>query len=112
MADVSMVAHAIGMNSNLGEIAKVLTTAFPLHSSSGSFTMAASATQTVVDATTKTSSVVLIMPTNAAAATLMAGAHSLYVSARTQGASFAVTTADGAASAGNEAFDYLIVSTG
>lgn len=112
VADTTMVPHAIGVNSNLADIVKALSTAFPLHSSTGTFTMPASATQTVTDTTIKTSSIVLLMPTNAAAAALMAGSHSLYVSARTQAASFTVTTADGAAAAGTETFGYLAVSTG
>jgi hypothetical protein len=112
MADVSMVTHAIGMNSNLGEIVKALAVAFPLHSSTGAFTMGASASQTVTDAAVKTSSVVLLMPTNPAAAMLLNSSHNLYVSARVQGTSFTVTTADGGAAVGTETFGYLIVSTG
>jgi hypothetical protein len=38
----------------------------------------------------------------------MGSAKSLYVSAKTQGTSFAVTTADGTAAAGTETFDYQI----
>lgn len=47
-------------------------------------------------------------PTNAAAATLMAGAKSIYVSARNAGTSFTVTTADGTNAAGTENFTYRI----
>jgi hypothetical protein len=56
-------------------------------------------------------SVITLMPTNAAAATLMSGAKSLYVSTRTAATSFVVSTADGNAAAGTETFEYIIHNT-
>jgi len=76
----------------------------------GTFTCGAAATTTVVDANVKSGSVITLMPTNAAAGTLMGAATSLYVSARTAGTSFAVTTADASAAAGTETFAYAIHS--
>ena len=74
----------------------------------GTFTAAAAATTTVTQTAVTATSFVTLTPTNASAATLMAGATSLYLSARTPGASFAVTTANAAAATGTETFSYLI----
>ena len=76
----------------------------------GSFTMAAAATKTVTDANVTSTSVILLVPTNAAAGTLQGSAKSLYVSTKTAGASFAVATASGVAAAGTETFDYVIIN--
>lgn len=110
--DTAMLGQAKGVNQNLGAFVSAFATAFPLHSNRGSFTMAAAASKVVTDTTIKVGSIVLLMPTNAAAATLMAGANSLYVSARTPGASFTVATAGGGNAAGSETFEYLAVSIG
>lgn len=77
--------------------------------SKGSFTCSAAAFTTVSDPAVVSSSVILIMPTNASAAALMAGASSLYVSNKTVGTSFRVSTANNAAAAGSETFDYVII---
>ncbi len=72
------------------------------------FTMAAASAKVVSDANVTATSVIQLIPTNAAAATLMGGASSLYVSARSAGTSFTVATANGVAAAGNETFSYTI----
>lgn len=95
-------------NQQLASIAKTLANAFPRIA--GSFTLAAAATTVVPQTAISSNSKIALTPTNAAAATLMAGAASLYVSAKTQGASFTVATANAAAAAGNETFDYLVVT--
>ena len=110
--DNAMLGQVKGVNQNLGALVQAFTTAFPLHSSTGSFTMAVAATKTVTDATIKAGSIVLLMPTNAAAAALMAGANSLYISARAAGASFTAATAGGGSATGSETFEYLAVTTG
>jgi hypothetical protein len=76
----------------------------------GSFTCGAAATTTVTQPIVKSTSVILLVPTNAAAGTLQAGLTHLYISAKTAGASFAVTTANAAAAAGTETFDYVVVN--
>jgi hypothetical protein len=76
----------------------------------GTFTCGAAATTTVNDTSVLATSEILLMPTNAAAATLMGAATSLYVSARTAATSFAVTTANAAAAAGTETFEYTIIN--
>jgi hypothetical protein len=74
----------------------------------GAFALTAAATTTVNNANIYSDCKITLTPTNASAATLMGSAKSLYVSAKTQGTSFAVTTADGTAAAGTETFDYQI----
>jgi hypothetical protein len=75
---------------------------------SGSFTMDAAATKAVANTSIVAASKVLLTPTNAAAAGLMAGVKSLYVSAKTANTSFTVSTADASSAAGTETFDYVI----
>jgi hypothetical protein len=76
----------------------------------GTFTLSAAATTTVPNTSVTSTSIISLTPMNAAAAALMAGANSLYVSARTSGASFAVSTAGGGAAAGTEIFNYMLVN--
>ena len=110
--DTAMLGQAKGVNQNLGELIGVFRMAFPLHSNTGTFTMTAATTKTVADTTVTASSTILLMPTNATAATLVSGANSPYISARTPGASFTVATAGGGSAAGTETFQYIAVSTG
>ena len=74
----------------------------------GSFTLGATINTVVANVNATAASVILIIPTNAAAATLMGSVKSLYVSTKTAGVSFTVTTANGVAAAGTENFDYWI----
>jgi hypothetical protein len=76
----------------------------------GTFTLSAAATTTVPNTSVTSTSIISLTPMNAAAATLMAGANSLYVSARTSGASFAVSTAAGGAATGNEIYNFMLVN--
>lgn len=100
----------IGNNTNqlLSKLIITIMGIFPRIS--GSFTLAAAATTTVIQTNTAANSIVLLMPTNAAAGTLMGSTKSLYISARTVGASFTVATASGVAAAGTETFSYVIVN--
>jgi len=75
---------------------------------SGSFTAANNTDTTITNRATRADSVVTLMPTNDAAGTLQGSSKHLVVSARTLGASFVVSTADGVAAAGTETFEYLI----
>ena len=75
----------------------------------GTFTMDAAASKVISDTVVDSiHSRIFLMPHNAAAATLMAGASSLYISARTHNTSFTVATADGNNAAGTETFYYTI----
>lgn len=76
----------------------------------GTFTLSAAATTTVLQPLTKANSIIVPVPTNAAAGTLMGGTKSLFVSARTADTSFAVRTASAVAAAGTETFLYLMVN--
>lgn len=76
----------------------------------GTFTMDAAATKTIADTDVRANSVIVLMPTNLAAGTLMGSVKSLAVTTRTAGTSFVVSTADGLAAAGTETFEYLILN--
>lgn len=72
----------------------------------GTFTMAAATSTTVTQPAIAANSVITLTPMNAAAGTLVAGANSPYISARTAGASFTVATAGGGSAVGTEQFMY------
>lgn len=74
----------------------------------GSFTLAAAATTDVANTAVAANSKIWLIPTNAGAASLMAGAKSLYHSANSAGVSFTVATADASAAAGTETFNYIL----
>lgn len=91
-------------NQLMAKLVAIFSNLFPR--STGSFVMAAAATKTVTDANVTTSSIIFLMPTNAAAGTLQGSNESLYV---TPGSgSFVVSTAAGTAAAGSETFTYAI----
>jgi hypothetical protein len=73
------------------------------------FQLAVAATTVVSDTEVHANSHILMTPTNAAAATLMSGSKSLYVSARDAGTSFTVATADGTNAVGTENFSYRVL---
>ncbi|PBG32019.1 hypothetical protein BGU91_21430 [Clostridioides difficile] len=78
---------------------------------SGTFTMNAASSMNVTSVGMNgTSSVVRLIPTNAAAATLQAGSKMAWVvnSASSNNVSFRVQTADGTAAAGTETFAFVI----
>lgn len=107
-----MLSQAIGLNKNMSALIATLRSLFPLSAFSGSFTMAAAATKTVTDANVKASSTILLIDTNAAAATLQGSAKRIYPSAISAGTSFTVSTASGGNAAGAEAFLYLLINVG
>lgn len=76
----------------------------------GSFTLSAAATTVVTQTGITATSIILLVPTNASAATLMGSAKSLYISARAVGASFTVATASAGAAAGTETLSYVCVN--
>lgn len=77
-------------------------------SMTGSFTLGAAASTTITNGNVSAACKITLTPTNAAAAALMGSAKCLYVSAKTAGTSFAVSTGNGVAAAGTETFDYQI----
>jgi hypothetical protein len=95
-------------NTQLATLTAAILSVFPRIT--GSFTLAAAATTVVAQTGVNATSKILLSPTNAAAATLMGSTKSLYISAKTVGASFTVATASGVAAAGTETFDYVIVN--
>lgn len=105
MAGIDDVATKLQQGNQLmGQLVNVITNLFPR--SMGTFTMAAAASKTVTDANVATSSLILLMPTNAAAGTLQGSNECLYV---TPGSgSFVVATAAGTSAAGTETFSYAV----
>ena len=91
-------------NQISAQLLDLFTNLFPR--SVGTFTMAAAATKVVADANVTTSSIILLMSTNAAAGTLQGSSESLYVT--TAAGSFTVSTAAGTSAAGTEAFSYAV----
>jgi len=104
MAVTSQDIRAV--NENLTQLIAVMRAIFPR--ALGSFTLAAAATTTVAQPAVTGNCQVVLTPTNAAAATLMGSAKSLYVSAKVAGASFTVATASAASAAGTETFNYTV----
>lgn len=77
----------------------------------GAFTWgAAAATSTVTNTAIQSTSRVVLVPINAAAATLVGSNESPYVSSISAGVSFTVSTAAGTAAAGTEEFFYLVIT--
>lgn len=109
--DIATIGNSL--NKNISELILQLeniVTAINggLPRSYGTFTLTAAASITVANTSVTANSLITITPTNASAATLMSGAKSLYLSARTVGTSFAFSTADGNNAAGTETFQYTI----
>lgn len=109
MGEHDQIVNAIAaLNKNVSALVLAINTVFPRIT--GSFTLAAAASTTVTQPAIAANSIILLIPTNAAAATLMGSAKSLFISARTAGASFAVSTASAAVAAGTETFSYVVVN--
>ena len=93
-------------NQIAAQMLTLFTSLFPR--SFGTFTMAAASSKVVTDANVTTASFISLMPTNAAAGTLMGSNESLYVT--TASGSFTVTTAAGTAASGTENFSYVVTN--
>lgn len=91
---------------NLGRLSALQTSNGPV----GTLTLGAAATTAVSNSGVTANSIILLFPTNAAAATLVSGASSPYISAKSAGVSFTVATANAAAAAGTETFNYLVLN--
>lgn len=97
-------------NQLLGQLIQTLTTVLPFAGAFGTFTCSAAASTTVTNSSVAANSIILITPTNVAAATLQSAATCLYLSARTAGTSFVFTTANAGSAAGTETFQYIIIN--
>ena len=75
---------------------------------SGTFTMPAAATLTILQPAVQSLSTIQLTATNASAGTLQGSAKALYISAKVAGASFTVATASGGNAVGTETFSYTI----
>lgn len=75
---------------------------------SGTFTMGAAATLVIPQPAVQSLSTITLIPTNASAGTLQGSAKALYISAKTPGTSFTVSTANATNAAGTETFSYTI----
>jgi hypothetical protein len=106
------LAQIAGHNANMAKLISVIQGRFALSAFSGTFGLTASASFTVTDSNIKANSIILLDPANASAATLQGSNQHLYVSARSAGASFTVTTGAGTNAAGTERFNYIIVNVG
>ncbi len=96
--------------TNLSSQTTALTGFLGVSGTGGNFTLGAAASTVVAQTLVTASSLIFLQPTNAAAATLMAGSSSLYISAKSAGVSFTVATADAGSAAGTETFSYLLVN--
>lgn len=97
-------------NQILSQLVTTFQSIFPR--TAGTFTLSAAATTVIAQPAITANSFVFPFPINASAATLMAGAKSLYQdrSANVAGASFTVKTADGTNAAGTEIFAYFVLN--
>lgn len=95
-------------NANMKLLIAAIAAAFP-RISEGSFSFGVAATVVVPAPQVTAVSAIILIPTNAAAATLVGGVKSPYVSARSVGTNFTVSTASGGNAAGTETFGYLMI---
>lgn len=103
--DVSEVVTKLqNSNQSFGQLIKLLTGILPR--AQGNFTMTATASLVVVEPKCNTSSYVWLIPTNAAAGTLLGSNKNLFLTY--QVGTFTVTTASGIAATGAETFQYLL----
>jgi hypothetical protein len=95
-------------NQNFSQFLQLLQAIFPR--TFGTFTMPAAATITVTQPAVSANSLVVPLPTNAAAAQLMGGTKHLYQSAVVAGTNFTFSTGSGVAATGGETFAYFILT--
>lgn len=95
---------------NISGLTTALNAFLGISGDAGNITLDAAASTTIANANVKSTSQIILFPTNAAAATLVAGSSSPYVSAKSAGVSFTISTADAGSAAGTETFDYILVN--
>jgi hypothetical protein len=94
----------------ISQLSAIYSALIGIFRNTGTFTMGAAATTVVTNAGIQANSQIILIPTNAAAGTLIGSTKSPYVSARSVGTSFTVATASGVAAAGSEQFFYVVVT--
>lgn len=94
-------------NQNMSLLIQTIMGIFPRVT--GSFTAAAAATTTISNTSISSNAIVVLVPTNASARTLQAGANMLSVSVVSGGIGFTAETAGGGSAAGTETFSYYAV---
>jgi len=103
-----IVTQQKALVQNISQIVQALQDIFR---NTGTFTWSSAAATTVVANTgVQANSQVILIPTNAAAGTLLGSNEHPYVSTRTVGTSFTLTTAAGTAAAGTETFFYILIT--
>ena len=102
--DDTSITVAKMVTQNLSAIAQAVKNAFPMSGTIGTFTMQAGVPSTTISAPqVVATSHIALTPTSASAALAM-----VYVSARTAGTGFTVSTGAGGNAAGTESFTYQI----
>lgn len=101
-----VVSNLLSIAKNIGALISTLQATLPRVT--GTFTFGAAATAVVAEPAVRSTSIITLIPTNASAATLAGSAKAPYVSARTVGTIFTVSTANAAAAAGGEVFQYTL----
>lgn len=105
LGDVGVILNQIARNGSL----LVQTMSSVLPRVTGSITLSGSASTTVSEPAVRANSIInWNIPTNAAAATIMGSAKSLYLSAQNSGANFVLRTANSGTTAGTETFTYWL----
>jgi hypothetical protein len=96
--------------ATIQQLSAIYTALLNIFRNTGTFTMGAAATTVVANVGIQANSQIILIPTNAAAGTLIGSTKSPYVSARSVGTSFTVATASAASAAGTETFFYIVVT--
>jgi prophage tail gpP-like protein len=97
--------------ATIQQLSAIYTALLDIFRNTGTFTWSSAAATTVVtNAGIQANSQILLIPTNAAAATLVGSNEAPYVSARSVGTSFTLSTAAGTAAAGGEQFFYVVIT--
>lgn len=106
--DMASIGRAIV--ENLAQLNSTFLAFLGVSGICGSFTFTAAASVVVSEPLVTANSFIFLQATNAAAGTLVGAATSPYISARSAGVSFTVSTANAAAAAGGETMNYLLIN--
>lgn len=105
LSDIGVILNQIARGQSL----LIQTMSSILPRVSGTFTLSGGSVTTVTQPAVTASSVInWNLPTNASAATIMGSAKCLYLSAKTAGSNFVLTTANAGTTAGTETFQYWL----